>query len=76
MESKLKSSDKDITKVWNGTQKKDNLMLDDSINGDSNHFYQSNSKLKTNNKLPSNDFIDNSTESNKKREKSCISNIK
>ena len=51
-------------------------MLDDSINGDSNHFYQSNLKLKTNNKLPSNDFIDNSTESNKKREKSCISNIK
>ncbi len=69
MESKSKSSDKD-NKSLKWDSEKDKLMLDDSSNGDSNHFYQSNSKLNPDNKHPSNDFIDNLTKSIKKSEKS------
>ncbi len=75
MESKSKSSDKD-NKSLKWDSEKDKLMLDDSSNGDSYHFYQSNSKLNTDNKHPPNDFIDNLTKSIKKSEKSCISNKK
>jgi hypothetical protein len=75
MENKSKSSEKE-NKSLKWDSEKDKLMLDDSSNGDSNLFYQSNSKLNPDNKLQQNDFIDNLTKSLKKSEKSCFSNKK
>ena len=75
MQSKSKSSDKD-NKSLKWDSEKDKLMLDDSSNGDSNPFYQSNSKINPDNKLPSNDLLDNLTKSMKKSEKSFFSNKK